>query len=467
MKFLPSIILTAILFTFSACSDSDESKEEPNVPNPALDRIDFDAPDDMVAIEVSPEINKQVVGAGYDACAPYLSYKAIKAPIVDLQKLEALGDGYYNLFSDASSYSDIETFETADQMPFSIYANIKEDPWFCSDITHSSCFSFTYIATNFSCYIHRLLLMDHTIKKQSERVFSDEFLSDIETMKPTDIITKYGTHVITAVSTGWRIGSLYRTAAFPPLRIGGDHGPSAEMICQHAAALAMRKANLPINIQVSNDADYQKWHGDGALQVTVEGGNTSLLSANPTTDEFNAWMKTGCTPENGAILSFPDDPMPIYELIEKITADKDKATAVKKAFDQYVSANTLSVKKTAALLQSWENGQYKYSTTPTEYTEGGVCAIPLTNSNGLTTLYSVTKGNKSRLMTGENGVPIPGASLMLGYVYTSQAEGTVPLYEYECNGYYYYTLKESISSNTEHRWRKAGILGYVIPLTVE
>lgn len=461
MKTIYSTIFACMLLTLGACSNSDTITDEPFAPNPAVDHITLDTPEDVVTIEASPVICKQIAGAGYDVRAPYLSQEAVKAPIIDIQKLKELGD-YYSLMYATSSYSDIETFNTADLMPVSILANIKDDPWFSADNNHSSCFSFTYIATNFNYYIHRILLMDHMISNYPERIFSDDFLSDIKTMEPKDIILKYGTHVITSVSTGMRIGGLYRTAAFPPLSISGDQGPSAEAVCQHAAIQAMQKAYLPTNIQISGDTDSKKWHSDGALRVTLEGGNTSLLSANPTKEELNAWLTEGCTSENGAILGFSDDPKPIYELIP----DKDKAIAVKKVFDQYM-AYTLNVTKTAALLQSWENGQYKYSTTPTESTEGAVCAIPQRNGNGLTMLYSVTDGNKSRLMTGENGVPVPGKSLALGYIYSSPAAGTVPLYEYQCSGFYYYSLKDSNVSQTANNWSKTGILGYVIPLTVE
>ncbi len=462
MKTIYSTIFACMLMALAACSNSDTLADEPFAPNPAVDHIALDTPEDVVTIETSPVISKQIAGAGYDVCAPYLSQKAVKAPVIDLQKLKELGD-YYSLMYATSSYSDIETFNTADLMPVSILANIKDDPWFSADNDHSSCFSFTYLATNFAYYIHRILLMDHMISNYPERIFSDEFLNDIKTMEPMDIILKYGTHVITSVSTGMRIGGLYRTAAFPPLSISGDQGPSAEAVCQRAAIQAMQKANLPTNIQISGDTDSKNWHSDGALRVTLEGGNTSLLSANPTTEELNAWLKEGCTSENGTILAFPDDPKPIYELI----ADRNKAIAVKKASDQYVYGHTLSVRKTEALLQAWENGQYKYSTTPTADTEGAVCDIPLTNATGLTMLYAVNDGNKSRLMTGDDGVPVPGKSLILGYIYAAPTAGTVPLYEYQNSGFYYYSVKDDNIFPATSGWHKAGILGYVIPLAVK
>ncbi len=465
MKQFSSSLLAIMLLTLvGACSDSDTPAELPVCPNPALDHIALDTPEDTVTIEISPVITKQIIGAGYDVCAPYLSHKAVKAPVVDIEKMEALGDDYYIIMQGTSSYSDENTFITADQMPSTLQANISNDSWFSSDIAHSSCFSFTYINTNIRLYIHRLLLMNHLINNHPEQVLCDEFLSDIKTMKPQDIISKYGTHVITAASTGIHISGLYRTAAFPPLHIGGDHGPSADMVCQYSAIGAMQKTQLPLYIGVSGDrSPLNTMRSDGALRITLEGGNTSLLSAHPTTDEFNAWLNEQCTTENGALLDFPDDPKPIYEFI----SDQDKALAVKRASDQYIQANKLRMEQTAVLLQSYEGGQYKYSTTPTSDTQGGVCAVYLTQNSGHIPLYSVTEGKTSRLMTGQNGAPQPDTSLFIGYIYSSQVKGTVPLYEFQCDGFYYYTLKDGGTSTAEHRWSKTGILGYVIPLTVE
>lgn len=459
LKFFPSLLFSVLLLSLGACTDGDTSSDDNS--GSKSDHIVPDTPQDIVAIDISPVQEKQTIGAGYDICAPYLSPKAIKAPIVDLQKLDKLGKDYYMLSHATISYSDVDTYMSTDKMPTDVQANISTDPWFTNYFAHSSCFSFTHIRTNYRFHIHRLNLL-YLLNGHPERVLSDEFLSDVKTLTPRDIISKYGTHLITSASTGMRIGGLYRTAAFPPAETTADHAPSAEMICESAAIKAMEKAQIPMNIHVPDYDPEGKMHSDGALRVTLEGGNTALLSANPSQGELIAWLQD-CTPENGALLGFPDEPTPIYEIIP----DKDKAAAVKRTFDQYLKANQLNSLKTTTLLQSWKDGQHIYSTSSSSQTEAAVCAIPVAKANGLQALFSITQKGKSRLVISADGAPVQGTALMLGFVYTSHVDGTIPLYEYHCGANYYYSINENISSDSAHRWTKTGIIGYVIPLGVK
>lgn len=77
------VILACISY---ACSSDSDFTPEDGTPS---DIYELKAiPDKEVIFKTYPASMKQILGAGYDVTADYLSPEAIKAPIMDLEKLE-------------------------------------------------------------------------------------------------------------------------------------------------------------------------------------------------------------------------------------------------------------------------------------------------------------------------------------------------------------------------------------------
>lgn len=74
-----------ICMLYACSSDSDFNPED----NTSSDFYEFKAISDKeVIFKAYPASMKQILGAGYDVTADHLSPEAIKAPIIDLEKLE-------------------------------------------------------------------------------------------------------------------------------------------------------------------------------------------------------------------------------------------------------------------------------------------------------------------------------------------------------------------------------------------
>lgn len=96
------VILACISYACSSDSDFTPEDETPS------DVYELKAiPDKEVIFKTYPANMKQILGAGYDVTADYLSPEAIKAPIIDLEKLENNDeDNIYRMRANASEPRD-------------------------------------------------------------------------------------------------------------------------------------------------------------------------------------------------------------------------------------------------------------------------------------------------------------------------------------------------------------------------
>ena len=79
--------IISICTLYACSSDSDFNPEDENPTS--SDFYELKAiPDKKVIFKAYPANMKQILGAGYDVTADHLSPEAIKAPIIDMEKLE-------------------------------------------------------------------------------------------------------------------------------------------------------------------------------------------------------------------------------------------------------------------------------------------------------------------------------------------------------------------------------------------
>lgn len=85
--------IISICTLYACSSDSDFNPEDENPTS--SDFYELKAiPDKKVIFKAYPANMKQILGAGYDVTADHLSPEAIKAPIIDLEKLENSDEDY-------------------------------------------------------------------------------------------------------------------------------------------------------------------------------------------------------------------------------------------------------------------------------------------------------------------------------------------------------------------------------------
>lgn len=479
-RLLLASMLAFGLLTMSSCSDENTNPNGPTIcPVGSGVRIAYTAPDDTAVWHVQASTGRQILGAGFDPNAAFMSDACVKAPVLDLEKMAervvvisnptssygsiASADAAGILSSLASSTQVLDDGETAPLCA----GTFKDDELFQRDIDRSSMFSFAYALNEYSYYTLNVSVPLSEVLRHPEDYLTDAFIADLDQLSEEDLIAKYGTHVLRCVTTGMGIRTLSRTAVLD--EEGEDASNWKREVADHYGWWARRQLGLPTAIMVSQDLYEGKYCG-GRTSVTFVGGDASLLADNPR-EGFDAWLRKGCTQDNAALLRIPEAPIPLNKLV----SDETKAFALRNAIQKHLAANKLTSVDTKLLVQTWAGGFYRYTTTYDNTRDGGVCGIFTEKKNGMVPLYAYSRQdcfvvfteeteNVSQLLSTDN---TSNAKQLLGYIYATEQPGTVPLYVATANGTVqtYCTLDDRPTYGEQGAWTKTGILGYVLPPT--
>lgn len=467
------VILACISYACSSDSDFTPEDETPS------DVYELKAiPDKEVIFKTYPANMKQILGAGYDVTADYLSPEAIKAPIIDLEKLENNDeDNIYRMRANASEPRDYAgenatTFLTDmtnnlilgdinSRNALSIGTILKHKE-FESNYNHSSQYSFASSEQLFTAERWYFSFF-YNSEKYKYRYLTQEFENDVASLTAEDIINKYGTHLLVDVGIGARFRGLFRTAV--PT---ATSAASSARITLLSALTKIGQQGLFTGSGVGGWEEEVAQSIGGQLILEFYGGNTSLLTSQPITDGFNAWWKS-FNEENYTLTKITQDKvLPIYELI----ADATKRKQVKDAIEKYISNQKLSSVSTTPLLQAWNGKNHTYDTSYLDIAvhsnrkyEGAVCSIYKQQRTHTVPLYLYSNGQKQRLsvepLQADAGWQLEKE---LGYVYTSPVDGAIPLYEAANENDYCYTTEDKQEYGIAGSWKKTGIVCYTMPL---
>lgn len=433
-------------------------------------------PDKKAAFKAYPASTKQILGAGYDVTADYLSPEAIKAPVIDLDKMTDGNDDYITRMrvnaSEPMNYAgrDAKTFLTdiAGSMKLDGISSknnlsagtILKHKEFQSDYDHSSQFSFASSEQVFTAERWNFWPF-YISEKYKYKYLTQEFKNDVASLTAAEIIKKYGTHLLTDIGIGARFRGIYRTS------VPGAASTSIERITLLSTLDAIARQGIFTGSGGSGWEEELTQSIGGQLVMEFFGGDTSLLSPNATTSDFNAWWSS-FNEENYTLTKILNKVLPIYEMIE----DTAKSEQVKNAMNDYIGNQQISMISTLPLLQAWDGKNHSYYTSYLESGssygrkyEGAVCSIYKQQRKNTVPLYLYSNGQKQRLSL-EQLQKDAGWKLEreMGYVYTSSVEGAIPLYEAESKSDYCYTTEDKQEYGEKGNWKKAGIACYVMPL---
>lgn len=187
-----------------------------------------------------------------------------------------------------------------------------------------------------------------------------EFLADLNTKTPAEIVRDYGTHVCTDIFTGAKFEVLFQSETSNTNRTN--------------AAKSLVKANFLgfFGITVENNSTssedtknfnkrmfYQTRGGDPTKELT---GEVFLDNTNPTRLSYAAWQSSS-TPENAVLVDFGNGG---FRLIYEFISDPAKKAAIKAYVDQYL--NERNVTLIYANTRNIQNGDFvKDNTTGRVY----------------------------------------------------------------------------------------------------
>lgn len=291
-------LTTAIIAIIFSCKKSDP---EPTIKNEEDLEVVNSTSFEKIEMKVSQEIKAEpyfMVGYGYDAKENLLFVnKGLRAKILDTKKLSQSTEIYRQFGSTGGGkvrenmskdqlLRELElyfgfTAEKFGTTETEILTNIPESS---EDIQLSH-----YYAENFSYGTYEFSAKKPVFQLQ-------EFINFVNNNTPTDIVKKYGTHIIISCSKG----------------------ASAKLI-----KYLQKKTILE-----------DKVAKDWKISAFVLGGDLRVFDFHPTknTIDVSAWLNT-LTEENGDFISFGRyDPVLLYELI----SDKSKKLELKNYIDNYL-----------------------------------------------------------------------------------------------------------------------------------
>lgn len=358
------VILACILYACSSDSDFTPEDETPS------DVYELKAiPDKEVIFKTYPASMKQILGAGYDVTADYLSPEAIKAPIIDLEKIYNSDIDVFTRMPANSSEPRDYTGENAkafltditnSQAPENINSNhllsigtILKHKEFQSDYNHSSQYSFASSEQLFTAERWNFTPF-YTLEKYKYRYLTQEFKNDVTSMTAEDIIKKYGTHLLVDVGIGARYRGLYRTTV-PTATSAAD----IARITLISALTKIAQQGLSTGSGVSGWEEEVAKSIGGQLILEFYGGDTTLLPSQPTRADINAWWKSFSEENYTLTKIIQNKALPVYKMIE----DATKREQVKDAIEKYISNQKLSSVSTTPLLQAWNGKNHTYDTS--------------------------------------------------------------------------------------------------------
>lgn len=464
-----------ICMLYACSSDSDFNPED----NTSSDFYEFKAiPDKEVIFKAYPASMKQILGAGYNVTADHLSPEAIKAPIIDLEKLknsdifdiyrmransseprDYAGENAATFLTDIAKNLEMGDINSRNALSVGTILKHKE---FESDYDHSSQYSFASSERLFTAERWYFSFF-YTLDKYKYRYLTQEFENDVKSLTAEKIIEKYGTHILVDVGIGARFRGLYRTTV-PTATSAAD----IARITLLSALTKIAQQGLFTGSAVGGWEEEVAQSIGGQLIFEFYGGNTTLLPSLPTTADLNTWLKS-FNEENYTLTKITQNKvLPIYDMIK----DATKRKQVKDAIEKYISNQKLSSVSTTPLLQAWNGKNHTYDTSYLDIVthsnkkyEGAVCSIYKQQRTNTVPLYLYSNGQKQRLsvesLRADTGWQLEKE---LGYVYTLPVDGAIPLYEAANENDYCYTTEDKQEYGIEGSWKKTGIVCYTMPL---
>lgn len=436
-------------------------------------------PTEVTDFYVSPACTKAVIshsahagrgyeaylGMGYDLTAPFLSDKAVRARVIDLDKLDddrklhiASTSATSQVFKGDDAEDYLKSIMTSGE--FENPAGQKATPLFAGSINSPGTNDTHYtIISQWGLGRYYFNAMRPTLLK----VLSDEFVSDLSTLSADEIVSRYGTHVVKNATMGYMMRhdyhayisipeSYYKTdAAYDAMtRILGTSDPDALAVSLYG--LGNFGADLDVSIHGGKpDSNYFDNNWPWAESPTQQ------------------WLN-GLKDEDAVMINLRgDDLVPLTQMI----ADDKKRAQVEYAVSRYISNSAKSLKSTVALFQNTNGKVYRYSVTEEEArrleSENGLRCYGVLGSlysnqvAGTVALVSTlsSDGNTQKLTAVEPGNGV--VSGILGYALSAPADGCVTLYEItDGHGRYAYTIELLESYGSKNKWHRTGEQFYLL-----
>lgn len=421
-----------------------------------------------------------LLGFGYDITGEFANASAAKFSVIDVQKLE---NDYSTrvLITPMNATigkitAGINARNYTEGLQLRVDATYSSVPGFKGTITarynDSTAFSSKFVYSSFDHQIQHNSIKLNASYELLKSYLTPSFLDDVQNQSAAFIVANYGTHILKDIIIGAKLEVLYRSETTKEDRIlaaSAGVDVSVKSIFNISTGYSYNSTQTADNF--SHSLHYRTWGGDPSIHIV---GEVPTGSTAPVISIAN-W-KNSSTVENSVLININEGGLiPIYEVI----SDPAKKAALQSYISQYLSDNQIRIINEPPTKQIYRcynprtNG-HLLTANPGEvaglanwYVEGPFAKMFPDNSitgtvavhrfyifSTNTHLYSTNRNELSPDRGRYEGI--------LGYVFSSNTRGTLPLIRYlNTKGIHMFSIGYGELGWGKDGWQYEGILGYI------
>lgn len=421
-----------------------------------------------------------VLGHGYNAAGEYANSNSAGFKVIDVNRFQAEQPGRLiteNIFSqeyieeygeNAEAYSKMVSTKVDVTAGFKLFGqSIKAG--FNSSVTNTNKFDAKYIYGSYNLVIKQRRLRFNALPDMLGDYLTSEFIQDLQTKTPQQIVQDYGTHVTLDIYTGAKMDLMFQSETTNQDR-------------ERAARIGVKVGVGSIfDINVTNDVNTTESNKNYSrkLSYRTRGGDPSkglvgevnLEQTNPKINISN-WQNSS-TPSNSVLVDFGNKGLIlIYDLVK----DPTKKAQLKSYVDQYLIDNKVDLDYITNIYSYWNSISKDHYYTPKYANNIGdwnyeriSFKAPSKQIDDAVAIYSYWNDTDyDHYYTTVNAATVGGGKWksdgILFYAYSYQKGGTVPIYQYwnATDKDHYYSV-DNLPTAGGGKWINEGIAFYAYP----
>lgn len=465
------ILLVLVAFS-SGCS-----KETLDISPEALQN--FNTSSQSIGIMSEGDGQWDLLGHGYDLIGEFAAPSSARLPVIDVARLNSEQLGRVQYSPSEMSYARFRAGENAEDYARSVSADLKVTmglKLFRGSISayfkDSTAYSSKYIYSTFDHQIQKKAMYFSADNELLRSYLTATFIMDLQTSTIPNLISRYGTHVLSNIVLGAKLQVAYQSETSELNKI------SAAKAGLNLPATAVF---VGINTEITSNSTESNENFSQKLYYKIYGGNASIplikevpLGQTLPKIDLSQWQAS-VTKENAQLIDIREDGLiPIYDLV----ADPVKRIAIMEYVNRHLIANQVKVSNLTNNLYRCFRSKHNdrlLTTNPGEVSgidgwqvEGYFGSIYKQSSKpGLVPLHRfLLKSTNTHLFTANrNEVSSLHGNYegIVGYMHSSQETGTIPIYRYNNKGVHMYSIDLNELGWGSSTWVYEGIIGYILP----
>ena len=440
------LLLGTFLFFFYGCVNEHEEM--------LVDEVQ-----QTLASELSRAGGDQVydfLGYGYDATGEYFTEGSTRFQVIDVVSFQQENSGRVVSNTSKVVKGEVISGENAEDYTreLSISTNVGIGIRLFggsvkNSFKHTVDYSSKYAIASYNWMIQHKRVALNADAEFLQNYLTNEFREDLETKDASYIISRYGTHILTNIILGGRLEIMYRSSMVDEKR---KSIASAGVTASYAKIFnAGTDIDYNMDLALKNSEQKLTYRMIGGEPTTSSPATLEITSGIYPRIDISEWINS-CTPQRmNFIGAAPGSLIPIYELVK----DQAKRTKLQLAYNNYISNNTLEMPNHGTPFYRYYHngiGDHFYCRAGSGYSSQGYsferieCYIYTYQANGTVPLYRYYDGRNHHYTIDWLGTVWGGKykfERIECYVYPTQVEGTVPIFHYYNGKDHFYTREWS------------------------